>query len=450
MIMSLPIVGGALPGAPSLGYPQVSIPSNYITDSYNTSYNRLNNNSMSGLISLGAAGVGAVGDIVSGLFSGHANRKENRRNRQFAHDEAVLAHQRQLEIMDKQNEYNTPLAQRKRMQEAGFSPWAMTAGDMAGSATSSGASGGAQANSPSSIPASFGNFGGLMNVLQAKMMESQINKTNAETNKLGYESEGQRIENTFNEIQTNLLKAYGKIEKEIGLDVQDSIRAMNDAQRQLFVVNQKLGQFDLEHLRPAQVSNYVASSLLSGSQASLNKLLEAKTDAERKHILNQISVENNMMWSSIALNNARIRNLNEQARLYGEQSSYFSGLSGLNEQQFNIRKSLWNEKTGPLFHTARSNANISYWNSVRVASLYSSPLIIGAMKEAMYQELRKSGNYNKQEADYYSNAYFHRLEKVSNILAPFIPFGGMFNNPQAPAPVNGYNPYTTNFSYEGM
>lgn len=450
MIMSLPIVGGALPSAPSLGYPQVSIPSNYIIDSYNTSYNRLNNNSMSGLISLGAAGVGAVGNIVSGLFSGHANRRENRRNRQFAHDEAVLAHQRQLEIMDKQNEYNTPLAQRKRMEEAGFSPWTMTSGDMAGSATSSGASGGAQASSPSSIPASFGDFGGLMNVLQAKMMESQIQKTNAETQKLGYESEGQKIENTFNEIQTNLLKAYGKIEKEIGLDVKDSIRAMNDAQRQLFVVNQKLGQFDLDHLKPSQAANYVANTLLAGSQTRLNEFLEAKTDAERKHILNKITVENNLMWSSIALNNANIRNVNAMTRLHEEQSSYFSGLSGLNEQQFNIRKSLWNEKTGPLFHSARSNANISYWNSVRDASLYSSPLIIGAMKDAMYQELRRSGNYNKQEADYYSNEYFHRLEKVSNILAPFIPLGGSFSMPQSPSPVNGYDPYTTNFSYGGM
>lgn len=448
--MSLPIIPGSLPSEPSLGYPSVSIPQSYIDSSLNTSYNRLYGNNMSGLMSIGAAGVGAVGDIVSGLFSGHANRRENRRNRQFAHDEAVLAHQRQLEIMDKMNEYNTPLAQRKRMEEAGFSPWTMTAGDMAGSATSSGASGGAQASSPSSIPASFGDFGGLMNVLQAKMMESQINKTNAETNKLGYESEGQRIENTFNEIQTNLLKAYGKIEKEIGLKVQDSISAMNDAQRQLFVVNQKLGQYDLEHLRPAQVSNYVASSLLSGSQASLNKLLEAKTDAERKQILNSISVQNNMMWSSIALNNAQIRTYNEQARLFKEQSHYTSGLYGLAEQQFNIRKSLWNEKNGPLFIGARSNANTSYWNSVRYSSLYSSPAIIGAMKNALYQELRKSGNYNKNEADYYSNYYFYNLEKVSNIMAPFVPLGGMFNNPQSPAPVNGYNPYTTNFSYEGM
>lgn len=68
-----------------------------------------------------SAGSGLLGSIVGGIFQG----RQNKLNRQFAEDQSNLSWQRQLEMFDRTNEYNSPTAQMERFKQAGLNPHLM-------------------------------------------------------------------------------------------------------------------------------------------------------------------------------------------------------------------------------------------------------------------------------------------------------------------------------------
>ena len=98
---------------------------------------------------------GGVEAINMGINNGF-QQFQNNRQQHFEHDEAVLAHERQKELMDLQydysrklweanNDYNTPAAQSQRLREAGLNPYVYSHGSDIGTGTS---------NSPASSPSS--------------------------------------------------------------------------------------------------------------------------------------------------------------------------------------------------------------------------------------------------------------------------------------------------------
>lgn len=93
-----------------------------------------------------AAGVGGIGSAIGGLIGASATRKENQRNRDFEAQQAVLANNRNVEnattaynrqvaLIDKQNAYNDPTAERARVEAAGYNPFLY--GGNGGNSTSS-------------------------------------------------------------------------------------------------------------------------------------------------------------------------------------------------------------------------------------------------------------------------------------------------------------------------
>lgn len=62
-------------------------------------------------------------DIGTALINAASSRKERKAAQRHAEEMALEAYQRDIEFWEKQNEYNSPLQKRLRLEEAGISPW---------------------------------------------------------------------------------------------------------------------------------------------------------------------------------------------------------------------------------------------------------------------------------------------------------------------------------------
>ena len=131
---------------------------------------------------LGAA-IGAVGSLIGGALTNQANSNLNGTNRLWQSMENRRAEQFQREMWQKQNEYNTPSAQRQRLQEAGFNPWMSGSGSPQSLAVSAGE--GKNGSAPASIPMQdiIGNAvrNGVGTYYQAASAQANIANQNVQT-----------------------------------------------------------------------------------------------------------------------------------------------------------------------------------------------------------------------------------------------------------------------------
>lgn len=102
------------------------------------------------------AGISAVGSLLGNQMQNNANSNLNRENQLF---QSGMLHEQQNwseKMWNKENEYNTPLSQRQRLQEAGFNPWISgSGGSMSNVAQTPGSQGSTPA--PQSMPMRYDN-----------------------------------------------------------------------------------------------------------------------------------------------------------------------------------------------------------------------------------------------------------------------------------------------------
>lgn len=265
---------------------------------------------------------GLIGSLFNGVLNyesqqntNAANYRINERNINAAKEAATTAFNRQRQLIQEQNEYNSFSNQRKLMEEAGYNPNSLVGG-AAGSAVSSGSTNAPQAEIPSPIPmqaAKFQfaqDFANIKSVLaDAKLKEAQTEKTNSET-------VGQNIENDFNTIQTVLQSKWGDIEREYNLNELDSRRALNDAQRYVQNSVSSLNMDELYNMRPKEAAKVVADTLTSQSQSLLNQIQAAKTQEEKELLAKRYALDLRIAASTIALNYAQSYNLRTNADLW--------------------------------------------------------------------------------------------------------------------------------------
>lgn len=254
--------------------------------------------------------LGSIGGaLVGGLFGKSENDSnneaiaaENEKNRQFSHDEAVLAHNRQLEIMDKQNSWNSYSNQRKLLQSAGYNPNALFNSASTLSA-SSGASGGAQASSPSvGFPSAYRIDPGVLS--DAVLKFAQAENVKANTAKTNSETQGQSLMNDYQAMANSVYRDYGRLQSEYNLNKTDADRALSDAQRLLVGTQSSLNYDELYNMRPKEAANFISDTIMKESQTLLNKAAAAKTDEERELLVKQYILATRVAASTIALNYA--------------------------------------------------------------------------------------------------------------------------------------------------
>ena len=144
-------------------------------------------------LGVASLGVDALGSVL-GISSQNAALKKqfeyNRRLQELAQQyntsERIAAQQYNKEMLDYTNSYNTPLAQRQRLQEAGYNPYMSnvssgTSGSTSISPQSSTASNVGLSNIGASVTNAFTNAANIISQRQKVISES--NRNNSESNK---------------------------------------------------------------------------------------------------------------------------------------------------------------------------------------------------------------------------------------------------------------------------
>lgn len=201
-----------------------------------------------------------IGSIISGNRANKANLKINQMNNDFNREEAQKARNFQVEQWERENAYNTPANQRKRLQEGGYNPY-FDAGVNAGSA--SGVSSTTAATSASAAPQQPVNVdfaSPIASLAQAAKMLSEKKNTDIQT--MNY---------------TDLVNS--QIWKNIGST--DWRNVSPEARKYNIAMGATAAQLQMNSLKQSW-SNQVYEGALMRSQIGINLL-----DAKAKSILNK-------------------------------------------------------------------------------------------------------------------------------------------------------------------
>lgn len=162
--------------------------------------------------------VGAIGSAALGAASNNKNISQNQMNNDFNAREAQKARDFQLEMWNKQNEYNSPANQRRLLAEAGYNPY-LGYDSNTGVAGSTGSTSQASAASPLSVdPGVYSELGSQLG--RAGQLIYQERESNARTKALQGEADVTRAQamQVFSNIDWGKLSPdYKKWMRETGL-----------------------------------------------------------------------------------------------------------------------------------------------------------------------------------------------------------------------------------------
>lgn len=273
---------------------------------------------MSGAIAGGI--IAAAGAAQTGLnlsMSGSLNRK----TRKFAREQSELQYQRSLNMMQMQNEYNSPAAQVARLKQAGLNVGLMYQNAGAGGESAQPASPEMATWSPIAP-----NVDGLNLIAQAALQKAQIDNIEADTEK--------KKEETGNVKQDTLLKESMTEATQIQNEIQ---RATSPAQiaTAFTKVQESVAQIKVlkaEELLKSQEQMRLAQDMLWQNKLNTIEMVkrqiemaysEAKTEEARQNVSlmqKQIEkLENDMEISHMQINNEIKKTWIEQEKMFNQK-----------------------------------------------------------------------------------------------------------------------------------
>ena len=249
-----------------------------------------------------AAAITGVGGITQSLFNGYSQKKENQKNRDF-----------QREMWNANNEYNKPINQMARLEEAGINPHLAYANGQPMNVSN------APANTPNQeAPKMHMDFGAMLQALRTK---AEIDNINADTAQKGAQTQGQltlngitakdldnydtrfNLETAFKQSATSL--NYSNIQfNDKKIDVSDvQIQETYQNIKNMVTTNEKVNkEIDLlvtqNRLSTQQIHNLVVNmavakatidnlnsqSLLNRENAKTQSYVRGKMEAETKNL----------------------------------------------------------------------------------------------------------------------------------------------------------------------
>ncbi len=241
----------------------------------------------------------------------------NKRNRKWASQEAEKAYLRQKELMQMQQEYNSPANMRKLLKEGGYNPNSLLDSSV-GSSMKSVPNTSPQAQNPSShfIPLD------PHTLAETRLLNAQADKVQSET-------QGTELQNSYQEMFNSNYLTYGEILINDGLSNSRSQRLLNQADTMLKGKEFKLLQDELENTRPAQRANLIADTMLKSIQSDLVHIQSLKTEDERKIAWQDLAIRTKIAVSTICLNSSLGKQA--EANAYYQETlgdSWNGGLTG--------------------------------------------------------------------------------------------------------------------------
>ena len=295
----------------------------------------------------------AISAITGAVSQNHANKvnqQENQKDRDFQHKEAELSFQRQKQLIDAQNQYNSYSNQRKLAEQAGLNPNRIFDQGAAGIATSSSSTNPPQASGMSGRSVSpvlsaqdiQSASAAALNFANARLAGKQEEAVGAQ---IGYTTEATRqilLQNISQDFQNQIFKEFGRYEKILDLKQKDAQVAFTDAQTDLTKINKALSKYNLDNILPAQQSNLTVDTVLKETSARLNEVLTAKTDQDRKLALGKYNAEIQLIFASIARERATAYNQRMQGRQAGIMGDlYMPDAPGYNLMKNNAATASW-------------------------------------------------------------------------------------------------------------
>lgn len=270
----------------------------------------------------------------------------------------------QLAAIGMQQEYNSAVNQRKRLEAAGLNPYLMMSGGNAGTSSavsSSAGTGGSPSamgvNAPTASPAVMQafrpDFSGVTGVIQTLLdIQAQKGVREAQASSLGEQASGFKIENKY-KAEKLLWEIYNS---KADYNLKNSQEALNNMS---FARMQAMFSSDVSKAQREADNAQFTGELIRAQTAwqQLQGLLGAK---ELKYydqkVLQELAIMSAQQYSLVAAGKAS----EAQARQAIENAL------NLVEQREGIKVDNYvKQKTAnALIKTARNNCNTSYWNSV--------------------------------------------------------------------------------------
>lgn len=326
---------------------------------------------------VGSAMITSGVNLVGGLFGAHKNNQNQAAlmQKQIEAQKLMQKNQNQwnLDMWNKQNEYNTPFNQRSLYEDAGLNPsYFMGQGNgTAGSVQSS-------TMSAPSAPSPAGDYGFLSSIgssiLQQELLKSEIRKNNADAGLTGAQMKTEDLlrdaKLQFTQAQAGLTQAQkGEVDAKIdnlksNTEYQKALKGLTDTDRQIQEVvlqyvplmqKQQLENLKADYeLKLSEVgkNNVLVESIKSSIRLIDQQIKESESriavnNQEIKESDSRIAVNNqsvNESKSRVGVNNATVKNINADT-------------SGKNTQNEINESTKGAQKVGAYVHVGSEAAN---------------------------------------------------------------------------------------------
>lgn len=386
----------------------------------------MNNNNSNNMDWLGVAslGVDALGSVL-GISSQNAALKKqfeyNKRLQELAQQyntsERIASQQYNKEMLDYSNAYNSPLAQRQRLQDAGYNPYMSnvssgTSANTSISPQSSTASNVGLSNIGSSVQSSFSNMANII---------AQRQKVNSEANR-----------NTSDSIR-NLADAglIGSNRKRI-----ESLLPYEQMQITALVDNLRADQKYKQELEKLTISQNIGQKLGNEYQQIINKYADEGQQQQLVKLASDIALlcsqydvnqaQRKELLSRAVKNYADANFANINTNIAQKDLKYITDTLDTSIAMTNMENALTTISMSNMFDAEKTFGKTIAWNQAQ-ANMYQS------------QKLRHlslgSRNFYKSMSPGYANAVEGTLNAASSGVSQLVPMLGMTILARRPKPV---------------
>lgn len=393
-----------------------------------------------------SAGAGLLGGFLNKNDSA-AQRKwasqENALNRQFQHDEAELAYNRNEATRLDQNQWNSEPEQVKRLKQAGINPYNALSGLSGSSVTSAGntaSAGNAHGSSLSYQRAD--NLSWIQGIAQAGLVAAQTRNLDAQTKNLTSQTTGQDLQNAYDKVRNDFQEKYGEdlVKAELGLkranwNSADSQASLNDAIRHL-------STYDLLAMRPVERAQVIARTLVDEVLPSYYQSAAFKNTTDATLAGKMFGYQVAMALAAVNRDNAAARSFNADVPLksamglaYGKLGDMYDSqrllnLAGVDESRSRTNLNNLSYDRGTIAYLQEKDYNDKVWKFQMDAFKQSF------IKQSAHDQMRNSSVVGS-----FTSGFFNTLDE----LRGFVGFG--FNQSSSFSQFSGHT--TSQSSFKG-
>lgn len=363
------------------------------------------------------SGLGSFGGIASsllgGIFGNRAYKRQLRMMREqnaFQKAEREAQNQWNLEQWNRENAYNTPLAQRARLNDAGINPYMMLTGGNSGTASAlagnaSGASGAPSApsyNPMSGVTDSFNQFANRAQ--QQALIESQIygnyRQGDYVSGKGGREERAlpSQIDVNNSEAQANRAVAELRLQEKLNR-IQENFNLVQDGKTKS-ILNKYL-----DAQQQASLNEKIANIIYLGARtglatAEINRAIQETTNLATQNKINEQELEYLKKTNSYAISAAisgfqleEMANSNEYTveQWTGKNTRY---LRNKHDQEMNKNDMKYDGServTGMIYGGMNATANMGNATANVISSVYGSPIKLGTTENSTVTTYNSKG-----------------------------------------------------------